>query len=167
MIKINVVLLIILTSCSSGVCGNRAGLSRTDKESIKNGAFISYYKVDKNEIYNPYDSVIMKIDNIYREYQFDIQDNGEIVKNYLSQLIIKMNDSIPESYLLMWKIGGINEPNFTSGSDFLHCNLEGIDRDKFDTLRFAIVKGRYSDNNGEVIGELTLVENKNINTYSH
>lgn len=153
------ILIFIINSCNSSknqYCGSNYGYSKTSEESKKNGVFKSYYYTPNMKISVPKEGIDIRIKEIYRESRFQIDENNKIIPLESSQLIIKIYDSVPEEYSLDWKIGDYKSMYFTGGKDYFDADLRKIN--KFDTLTFVITRGRYSNNENEVIGNLVLIE---------
>lgn len=147
----------ISISCKNHIdCGGNKGYSKTSIESKKNGVFISDYYAPNMQIIVPSKGIKIKIEEIFREHQFKVINNNEIMILDDTQIIIKTKHLIPDSYLIEWKIKNDENIIFYGGNYVFDAELKNIS--KLDTLQFKIVKDKYSDNENEIIGELILIE---------
>lgn len=155
--------MLMSSSCSSkrGCCEGDLGYSKSSIESKNNGVYISNYYTPGMILKVQKYGVQLKIKEIFREHRFRIDDDNNIIKEEESQLFVILEQQVPESYYLKWKIGSFDHVYFTGGADYFDANLSRIN--KFDTIRFEISNARYSANENKKIGEFILIEKKTTN----
>jgi hypothetical protein len=150
---------ILLYSCKPSYCGGRSGMSKSLEDSKENGVFINSYDLEGDSILNIFDSTYLQVLAIYRERQFEYDDNFNIiVDNHKSQLIVWLTNSVPESYDIKWRIGKYEENYFTKGYNYLKSDIESDFM--ADTLKFEVYFDKnHQKDSKEVIPELVFIQN--------
>jgi len=79
--------------------------SESSLESKSNKVFIAYYSINPQSFIVP-SGKKYTVKEAFSEWEYTINHNGEINKEYSSQLVIVFKEQLDQSYFYRWKLGG-------------------------------------------------------------